>query len=445
MPKTSSFKAIALQSPRLALLTLLAATGCSVIAPAPTTTISAADFASKPGDTDVKVVPPPEKSTRTTSSPAISRPGDAVTAVDVSQVIGPPPPPQPLDLRATPTPAPASESLVLDSLVGQINGNPVYASKFFRDTNLDASLAGKVNLLKNDAKWKAEAREDIRRALLDKVRDELVLAEARASLTPDQRKGLFYFIAQLREDLISGAGGSEATVDENLREREGKGIDEKVKEDLDTKLVQREIYQRVASKINVSWKDVQLEYDRREAEFNPAPKAVLRMVWLPADKPELIEQFTSRIAAAGSTPGAFKDVASTDGNLFNSGQGGIAERTFRKDAYASGDFFPAKELNDAARQLSVGGTVGPIETVGANTNLKRVAWIHLDSIETPPPRTLYDVQLALTRELRERRFKEESQKYLEKILNQGSFSDVKDMTDKLVAIASDRFLITQRP
>jgi hypothetical protein len=439
MPMTSSNRIIVVQSGLLGLGVLLAASGCSVIAPRPTTSLSAADFAAGPGDAEVKVVQQPEKPAHT--APAAQQPS-AVTAVDVSQVIGPP---RPMDLQPNPVPVPASESLVLDSLVGQINGNPVYASKFFRDTNLDASLAGKVNKLKNDAKWKVEAREDIRRALLDKVRDELVLAEARASLTPDQKKGLFYFIAQLRDDLISGAGGSEATVDESLREREGKGLDEKVKEDLDTKLVQREIYQRVASKINVSWKDVQLEYERRADEFNPPPKAILRMIWLPADKSELIEQFTTQIAAAGSTTGEFKKVAETDGNLFNSGQGGLAERVFKKDQYSSGDFFPAKELNEAARQLSVGGTIGPIQTVGANPNLKRVAWIHLDSIDTPPPKTLYDVQLSLTRELREKRFKEESQKYLEKILNQGSFSDVKDMTDKLVAIATDRFLITQRP
>jgi len=441
---TQSFRTAIVETRCMALVILIASSGCSVVAPSPKATISASDFAVKPGEAAVSIQPPPEKAPRTvntTTAPSTTS-ANTVTAVDVSQLIGPP---RPTDIQPNPTPAPASESLVLDSLVGQINGNPVYASKFFRDTNLDVSLAGKVNKLKNDAKWKAEAREDIRRALLDKVRDELVLAEARASLTPDQRKGLFYFLTQLRNDLISGAGGSEATVDEGLREREGKGLDEKVKEDLDTKLVQREIYQRVASKINVSWKDVQLEYDRREAEFNLPPKAVLRMIWLPADKPELIEQFTARIAAAGSTPGAFKEVASSDGNLFNSGQGGLAERTFKKDSYATGEFFPAKELNDAARTLTVGGTIGPIETVGANPNLRRVAWIHLDSIDTPPPRTLYDVQLSLMRELRERRFKEESQKYLEKILNQGSFSDVKDMTDKLVAIASDRFLLTHRP
>lgn len=444
MLTTGSCRIIVVQSRRIALASLLAATGCSVIKPLPTTTISAADFAVKPGDADVKVVPPPEKPARATSAPALSQPGDTtVSAVDVTQVIGSP---RPLDVQANPVAAPASESLVLDSLVGQINGNPVYASKFFRDTHLDVSLAGKVNLLKNDAKWKAEARKDIAGALFYKVRDELVLAEARASLTPEQKKGLFHFLAQLREDLISGAGGSEATVDEGLREREGKGLDEKAKEDLDTKLVQREISLRVSSKINVSWKDVQLEYDHRQAEFNPSPKAVLRMIWLPADKPELIEQFTTRIAAAASTPDGFKEIASLDGNLFLSGQGGLVEKTFTKDAYAAGDFIDIKELNDAAHQLTVGGTIGPIQfQTRKSGNLKRVAWVHLESIDTPPPKTLYDVQLTLARELRERRGREEQAKYITKLFSKGSFSNMDEMTEKLVAIASDRFLVPQRP
>ena len=75
----------------------------------------------------------------------------------------------------------------------------------------------------------------------------------------------------------------------------------------------------------------------------------------------------------------------------------------------------------------------------------RVAWIHLAEINTPPGKSLYDVQLALEREVKERRYREEQLKYLEKLLNQGSYSDIKLMTDKLLAIATDRFLVSTRP
>lgn len=414
-----------------AIVGIAALAACSSNEPKSASRLTASDFASKADESSVPLVtretaPPPAVTTRVTDPNAIDGPG----VLDVAAVVG-----SPSAGSLAPAPPASGADLVLDSLIGQINGNPVYASKFFRDSKLDAALAGMVIKLKNDAAWKTEARTAIRRALVDKIRDELVLAEARSSLTPEQRKGLLFFLEQLRNELISGSGGSEAVVDESLREREGKNIDEKVKEDLETKLVQREIYQRVASKIVVSWKDVQLEYERRFDEFNPTSIATLRMIWLPADKPELIEEFKTQLAAG--TP--FKTLAAREENQFNSGQAGVAERPLKGADYAENTFFPAPELNAAARALSPGATSGPI------TYQKRVAWINLESIKTPPPKTLYDVQLTLERDIKERRFREESEKYLSRLMNKGSFSDVNEMTDKLLAIAGDRFLVTNRP
>ncbi len=408
--------------------------GCSSSTPKASGKLTASSFAAGGEDTPVVLVP---REPRRIEAVAASGAGDRwneTGMVDVAAVVGTP------SMAALPasggTGTDGSDiGLVLDSLVGQINGNPVYASRFFRDTKLDAALAGLVVKLKNDAAWKAEARTAIRRALLDKIRDELVLAEARSSLTPEQRKGLLFFLEQLRTELISGSGGSEAVVDESLQEREGKNLDEKVQEDLETKLVQREIYQRVASKIIVSWKDVQLEYERRFAEFNPAPVATLRMIWVPTDKPEVVQEFTQALGAGT----AFKELAQRAENQFNSGQAGVAERTLKDGVYADTEFFPNKELNDAAKSLSPGGIVGPI------AYQRRTAWVHLESINTPTPKSLYDVQLQLDREIKERRFREESEKYLTRLMNSGSFSDVNEMTDKLVAIASDRYLVVNRP
>lgn len=355
---------------------------------------------------------------------------NAAETLDVAAMVG-----SPSVGALSSNPGPANGGLVLDSLVGQINGNPVYASKFFRDTKLDAALAGMVVKLKNDTAWKAEARKSIEQSLYDKVRDELVLAEARSSLTAEERKGLLFFLGQLRNQLISGGGGSEASVDESLREREGINIDEKVKQDLETQLVRREIMQRIASKIIVSWKDVQLEYERRYDEFHPPPIAQFRMIWLPADKPELIEEFKTALASGTD----FKMLAAREQNQFNSGEAGFSGVTLKGGSYADTEFFRQKELNDAARTLSPGATTGLV------TFPRRVGWVHLEAVQPQPGKELYDVQLQLEREIKERRLNEESKKYLARLLNKGSYTDLKEMTDKLLAIASDRFLVTNRP
>lgn len=404
--------------------------GCSsssIVKPA-SSRLSASSFAAGPGDPgaalvkrDVITTPPVSPDARSSAAPD---PG----VLDVAAFAGAP------NLPAPSAPSiPADQGVLLDSLVGQINGNPVYASKFFRDTKLDAALAGMALKHKSDAAWRAEANDAIRKALLDKIRDELVLAEARSSLTPEERKGILYFIGQLRNQLVSGAGGSEAVVNETLLEREGKNLDEKVKEDLETQLVKREVYQRVASKVIVSWKDIQLEYERRFDEFNPPPVATLRMIWLPAGATEQIERVKQDLS--GGVP--FKDIAARDENEFNSGGAGAAERTI-KGSFNQTDFFPQQPLNEAARGLSTGSFTGPIPFD------RRVAWISLESVVTPPAKSLYDVQLQLDAEIKKRRFDQETVRYLSKLMNKGSFSDVNDMNAKLLATAEARYLVPNR-
>ncbi len=337
-------------------------------------------------------------------------------ATNGSNAVAPAPPPTPG----------AGPGQMIDSLVGQINGRPVYASEFLEP--LDKRLGNMVAELNNDSAWVKEARGIIMRQLRDRVRDELVLAEAQSSLSPEQRHGLLAFINHLRGEVVSQQGGGEAAVDANLRDSGGKGLDDKVKDAVQTQLVQNEIRVRVASKINVSWRDVRLEYQRRYDEFNPAPTAVFRLIMVPAGNTTLVDDVSSRLGRGE----AFAEVAAVEGNLFNRADGGIARRTF-KGEMASGEFF-APELNETARRLEPGSTAGPI-AFG-----ERKAWISLETIERPPGKSLYQVQQTLFREIRERRMNEEGGRYLERLFTKGSYSNLQSMADRLVMIASDRYL-----
>ena len=106
----------------------------------------------------------------------------------------------------SPTPAansaPASDRpVVLEALVGQVNGRAVFASEIIEP--LDAQLRARSQELAAQRKPRTEFRNEaaqlINGELMRVIRDELVLAEARASLTPEQRQKFSERMARMEE------------------------------------------------------------------------------------------------------------------------------------------------------------------------------------------------------------------------------------------------------
>lgn len=351
--------------------------------------------------------------------------------VDIGTLIGPPPDPSP----TPPLALAQTEPVVLDSLVGQINGRPVYASEFLGP--LGASLRGLALETKDENAWRAKAAESIYKVLKRRLRDELLITESQSSFTPEQKKGLLHFVQAIREDLVSNAGGGAAVAaDEAYRERkegQGRGLDEEVKSELDQEMVRLQVRTKVIPLANVSWRDVQLEYNRRYAEFNPPATAMFRVIYIPDSKPDVLSEFTRRIEAGEG----FAPLASLPENDFLSKEGGQWARQFGR-GFAEGIFFQDREYNDAAHQLRPGQTSPPIHIKN------RTAWVHLDGINSPPGKPLYDVQVRLYNELREERLQEEAERYVTRLENKGSFSDVQSMVRRLLAIAHERYFVAQK-
>lgn len=331
---------------------------------------------------------------------------------------------------------PAGTGAIIDALVGQINGRPVFASEILEP------LSGRLRALSGDPvasrNWSRRATEIIVEELRRRIEDELILAEARASLTPEQRAGVFRFINEIQKSLVSNQRGSAVAADETLRETSGRGLYQEAKDRLDRQLIVKELRERIMPKVNVSWRDIQQEYERDYDRFNPPSVATLRLAYALVDTPDAVEAL--KVAVAAGKP--FAEIAALPINEFNPKTGGKIERSFTGN-YADAEFSPIPELNAAFRSLSVGQVIGPIEYAVKNertrTESKRVGFVYLEKIDLPSGLTLYDAQLTLETELRTKRTDEEVRRYFERLRKRGNVSKIEDMTARLLEIATERY------
>src|SRR5207302_250042 len=127
---------------------------------------------------------------------------------ELTTTVGAPPP--------NPPPASADRPVTIDAVVGQINGKPVIASEILEP--LDGALRAVAVESQSASEWSYRAAQLIAGSgrgsaqqgeLIRVMDDELVLSEARNSLTPEQRQGVRHVLALIQSNLISAQHGSE--------------------------------------------------------------------------------------------------------------------------------------------------------------------------------------------------------------------------------------------
>ncbi len=445
---------------------LIAAAGSSVVgcesssgtgsAPSKNVSIGAGDFY-RPGNADQGIRTAPEA-----ANPAM--PGRAVVGETASRPPGPVAPAQPLRQGATVTSQeqatggltgltvltgpptgivsegakPMGGGVLVDSLVGQINGKPIYAGKFLAE--IDKTLAAELEKAKQTNRpkeeWQMSATAIISRQLDRQIQDELLLAEARAALSPEERQGLLFFVNRLRENIASGFGGSEIVADEELK-KEGLSLEGKLAKEQQDALVQNMVNRYVRPRVNPAFKDVQRVYERNYLQYNPAPVAAFRMICVSADAKREADVGVVTAALASGTP--FADVAMSEVNAFSRSDGGkILDKLLIKP-YAEMRLFDDPALTDAAKRLSPGATTGPFDYRLSGVSVK--AWMHLESITQKPGRSLEEVQLEILADLQKERFESEIVRFFKRLRDRASVTNELEMKTTLVLIASDRYLI----
>jgi hypothetical protein len=324
----------------------------------------------------------------------------------------------------------AAVSVPVDAMVGHINGRPLFASEFFEP--MEARLRTEAERMTPE-QWLRFAREQVQLALRDRIRDELLLAELESGLSPEERTGLLAFVGRLRENIISENRGSESIANQRLMTEEGLTLDQKVLQERNRMLVREQLRRAVADRVFVSWREVRQAYEREKDVLDPPPIATLRMVWAVDDA--AADAIAARLAAGEGIGAIAVDSAV---NAYQPATGGVRTVTLNPDApFEDNAFFAPPVLNDAARTLSVGETVGPIDYND------RTVWLHLESIDDDGM-SLYEAQLQLHEALVGQRFGEAQTEYFSRLVERGSLSDIEQMERRLFQLAAERYLLVQR-
>lgn len=377
---------------------------------------------------------PPSAPARATSTPGVLEISGAPGAPGAAAKSSPPASPA-LDVQIGATPTlessarPASSAVVLDARVGQVNGRPIFASEILEP--LDGRLRRLGTETRTKDVWVRTASRSIYDELLRRVRDELILAEARANLTTDQRRGLLFFLNDIQENLVRANRGSAVAADEALRQSTSRSLAQEAQDRLDRELIANELRTRVVPRVVVPWRDVKQEYESNFLKYNPPPIARLRLITADAADPAARGQIES--ALASGTP--FAQVATLPANNFKRREAGDYPQEIA-GALADTKLSEIAEIDKAMRGLSVGQTVGPVEYSGGS----RLAWVHLESIEQQPGKTLYEAQFEIEAGLREDRFRQEEMRYFDNLLKRGNMSKFEDMMTQLIQIAQERYL-----
>lgn len=321
----------------------------------------------------------------------------------------------------------SGERLVVDSLVGQINGRPIFADQFL--SAIEDELIAEAERVPDPRTYAQIAGNIVATELRTVWQNALILAEAESSLTQEEQQGLFYAVQQLGEQEVARKGGSLEQARLAVEREENMTFDEYLQGKRDEHLIRRLINDHVRSRVIVSWRDIERAYAQRYDEYNPPGQVTLSRIRLRASDEERAATVTEQLAG-GTDFGVIaaeigRPWAGTWGTFAMTGEGiGTIDATTDEQLLAALSMLEA-----------VGDVAGPIETGG------RTWWIHVDAVSQPPARSLFDPQVQ--RELRaiifNQRASEEQFRYMESLSDQGITDDIGVMGQRLLEIAILRY------
>jgi hypothetical protein len=316
------------------------------------------------------------------------------------------------------------QSWPVEGLVGQVNGRPIFAQAFLEPIE-DRLIA--ASSLRDRVEGRRVFIDLVRLSFKDTVDSELIVAEAESKLTPEQQQGLFAWLRSFQEETIAERGGSRAAAEASLEAEESQSLEEFIQQKRDVALARRLMNERIEPRTIVSWRDIEQEYERRRAEFNPPPVLKLGRIRLdPRTDGEKIAKVRSM--AEGGKP--FSAIAAELG-LAN---GGLWQTfDYPADGIAGMPFTDA--MKERLTGLAVDVPSAPLE------QRELVVWLGIIALDRPPSRSLYDrdVQLQLRAELEGRRRAIERERYLDTLRSRWVTDDIGEMERRLVEIALERY------
>ncbi len=312
----------------------------------------------------------------------------------------------------------------IDSLVGQINGRPVYASKFMQ------SIEDRIlRIVAENPRVKAQHM--IEQLVSDRfqqyINNELIIAEAEGLLSPEMQAGIFAWLQSIQEQTVAGYGGNRTAATQTLQDQFGMNMEQYLKEKRDEALAQDLLRRRVKPRTIVSWRDVERQYSMLEKSFNPEPKITIGRIRLPLTDALVIQDVEARFAR-GET---FADVAT----VLKLPDGGAWQQF---PMPASG--VVGLELADDIKKVLIAVEQGKVSAEIRKGST--VTWYCVTDVELQLSRSIFDsvLQRQLRRGLEDQRGRYEQQRYLGSLRDRWVTNDIDQMTRRLTTIAWDRYL-----
>ena len=322
---------------------------------------------------------------------------------------------------------PVGQSYVVDGLIGQINGRPLYIDELL------APRAKRIMAIASDASLtRANKIAQVERLVSDRFDDavnyELIIAEAESNLTPEAQMGVFGWLASVREETIAKRGGTRAMAEASIAEEFDMTLDVFLADRRTFALASSILKRRVGPRAIVTWRDVEQEYRRRFAEFNPLPIIKIGRIRLHKTRDEIaIASAKARIEEGTTFSALCEEFDVPDGGdwlEFELPQEGIL----------------GLAVSAPIKQRLEGLKHGDISEPFDQSDF--VSWFAILEIVHPKQTSLYDplVQIQLEKQLHDQREQQERRRYLASLRNRWISDDIEVMKSMLIRVAKDRYL-----
>ena len=316
------------------------------------------------------------------------------------------------------------EKWTIESLIGQINGRPVYAGKFM--TSIEDRI---LRIVAENPPGNAQRL--IEKLIQDRfqqyINNELIISEAEGMLSPEMQAGIFAWIQSIQEQTVAGNGGNRTSATQSIEDQFGMNMEQYLKEKRDEALASDLLRRRVEPRTIVSWRDVERQYSMLEKEFNPEPRITIGRIRLQVSDELEIKNVQERFKR-GET---FAQVATA----LNVPDGGKWQQyPLPKNGLAglelAGDIkkiLLAVENGHVTEELRKGSTA---------------TWYCVTNVQEQATRSIFEsaLQRSIRRGLKEQRGAYERNRYLASLRDRWVTNDIDQMTKRLIVIAWERYL-----
>ena len=318
------------------------------------------------------------------------------------------------------TPPPTGQAYSVNAMIGQVNGQPIYADKIFESVEAQLTRLGSDPDIPRD-EFRYQTSLLLYGQLRHNIYETLVLGQAERDLTENDRAYIDSKLQEHRQELIRKWGrGSPILADSELREKKGRSLDQTLEDFRQQQVIGRYFAMKVWIKINISRRDIERYYYTHLEDYNPKPGRLFRVIT--TDNPDDADKIDHLLTQAKP----FAQVAAGELNQKNREDGGL----YSKEPFTGKLREP---LNEALVKLQVGQTSPRIE------DRRHFYWLYLESMASGKARPLREVQQEIEAQLRVQAEKREEEAETDKLFTPDTSKSLVDMTTSMVDIAMSRY------